>query len=645
MALTYLRKSKHSLFNITLLVFLIILLMKVFFAVNLDLYSDEVFYWQASSYPALAYSDLPFMTAVLAGIGSSLDPGNPFAVRILFILLGSSVPILIYWLALPITGKRLAIESASMSLCLPLLGSLGLLAVPDVPLIFWGILSIGFFERALRTNQIKFWLATSVVVALGFCTHYRFILYPVSAIVFLLVFRPARKQLMNPKLWTTITISSLGLIPVLWFNVTYNLDSAMFYFVERHPWQFQPSGLLHIFKQAGVVSPPLYLMFLATIYFMYNKAKLNELPAALLLSFCLTNLLVYSLLAPWADTTSTSIHWPLSGYVPLLVFFPESLRWVYKKIKNSLSEKYANLIVSLVPIIGLSGTFLALLGVGSQAFQTPIQKLVGNEILSTKMAGWKEFSSHTQSILDNEFPENHPIIITDNYYTAAQIEFSGLSKDVYTLDKDKAVRDGRIRQYQIWHKHEDDLNQYSYNSALYITENNTLTVIDKHNVLNTICRHSSDLNLISELNLFGGDKSYSYYTATHLINSNDPGTKKAFPCPFPPRAWIDSPQPSQEISGSFSINGWAYNEDVGIDRVQVLLNQVVISEVNYGLPRHDVVSAMHVLSDPNIPNLGFTIEIDTTKFENDLYEFELKLVNNFGTSIRYGKRMVSINNL
>jgi hypothetical protein len=293
----------------------------------------------------------------------------------------------------------------------------------------------------------------------------------------------------------------------------------------------------------------------------------------------------------------------------------------------------------------LSGTFLALSGVGSQAFQTPLQKLVGNEILSTKMAGWKEFANHTQSILDNEFPESQPIIITDNYYTAAQIEFSGLSKDVYTLDKDKAVRDGRIRQYQIWHKHEDDLNQNSYNSALYITENNTLTVIDKHNVLNTICRHSSDLNLISELNLFGGDKSYSYYAATHLINSNDPGAKKAFPCPFPPRAWIDSPQPNQEISGSFSINGWAYNEDVGIDKVQVLLNQKMIIEANYGLPRHDVVSAMHILSDPNIPNLGFTAEIDTTKFKNGLYEFELKLVNNFGTSIKYGKRMVSINNL
>ena len=32
-----------------------------------------------------------------------------------------------------------------LTLCLPLGGFLGLLAVPDVPLIFFGLLAIGFF--------------------------------------------------------------------------------------------------------------------------------------------------------------------------------------------------------------------------------------------------------------------------------------------------------------------------------------------------------------------------------------------------------------------------------------------------------------------------------------------------------------------
>ena len=623
----------------------IIFLLKIFLALKLDLYSDEVFYWQASSYPALAYSDLPFVTALLAGAGSLFDSGNPFAVRVLFIFLGSSVPFLFYWLALPIVGKRSAIESAALTACLPLLGSLGLLAVPDVPLIFLGILSIGFFERALRTNQTKFWLATGLFVALGFCTHYRFILYPASAIIFLLFFSPVRNQWKNPKLWLSFTLASLGLIPILWFNITYELDSVAFYFVERHPWQFEPSGLFHIFKQAGIVSPPLYLLFLLTIYLLYKKANKNEIPAALLLSFSLTNLLVYFVLAPWSDTTSTSMHWPLSGYIPLVVFLPESLRWVHSKIEKSWGIKSANFIATAIPAAGLIGTFAALMGVGSQAFQTRLQDLIGNEVLSNKMAGWSEFAEKTSDVLGDEFSSAAPVIITDNYYTAAQLEFAGGSTKVYTIDQDKAVNDGRFRQYQIWERHQANLNQRIGETALFITENSTLTQIDKYNVLGVMCRHSNNLSFVQEFSLFNGDKSFSYYIVDELIDSAHPSAKRAFPCPYPAAAWIDAPTPNQQINNIFTISGWAYNEDVGIDEVQVLMNDKVITNVAYGVFRGDVVEAMQVKTDPNAPELGFRVDLDTQAFENGSYELELNLVNKLGESTRHGKRKISINNL
>jgi 4-amino-4-deoxy-L-arabinose transferase-like glycosyltransferase len=144
-----------------------VLLTKIFLAVVLDLYSDEVFYWQASSRPALAYSDLPFMTALLIGAGSTLSAGSAFAARVPFILLGSCLPLLTFWIAKPLTNRRQALEAAALVLCLPLGGFLGLLAVPDVPLLFFGLLSISFFERAVRTDRMPYWLATGVVVACG----------------------------------------------------------------------------------------------------------------------------------------------------------------------------------------------------------------------------------------------------------------------------------------------------------------------------------------------------------------------------------------------------------------------------------------------------------------------------------------------
>ena len=79
----------------------LLLIVKLWLASRLDLYSDEIFYWLASTVPAPAYSDLPFVTALLAGLGSALDPGNPLATRALFLAGGSCLPAAVYWVSLP----------------------------------------------------------------------------------------------------------------------------------------------------------------------------------------------------------------------------------------------------------------------------------------------------------------------------------------------------------------------------------------------------------------------------------------------------------------------------------------------------------------------------------------------------------------
>ena len=636
-------KGRRHLELLILCLILSLITIKIFLSLKLDLYSDEVFYWQASSLPAIAYSDLPFITALLVGIGSSLDSHNTLAVRAFFILIGSSIPFLIYWLALPITSRKEALQSAFLSLCLPLLGFIGLLAVPDVPLVFFGILSIGFFERALRTNLIRFWIATGIFVALGLSTHYRFILYPASAFLFLTIFSPARKHWKNPRLWFCMATGSIGLIPILWFNFSYSFTSAAFYFVDRHPWEFDSTGLLHIFEQALISSPPMYVLFFSTIFLMIRKVKTHFLPAALLLSFSLTNLIIYAVLAPWSDSDSTTLHWPLSGYVPLLIFLPESLRILYTWISERKGNNAAKFLVGIIPSIGLCGTFGILLSLGSQAFQTPLQKIFGEEILSTKMAGWKQFIKHTEQLIVEENLNSFPIIVTDNYYTAAQLEFAGVEGDIYTIDKSKALQDGRLRQYQIWNKHQKALIQQTQKPALFITEDSALSISEKHRVIEEMCRYSDELVFLSELALFGRAKTFSYYSTTNLLDPQQKITNSA-PCPVPPKAWIDTPQEDAILSGKITVAGWAYNEDLGISSIEIILDGRVVAKANYGISRGDVASAMNVRRDPNTPNFGFEAEIDTTHLENGNHSLELMLINGQGNSLPYGKRSLEIEN-
>lgn len=624
--------------------FFLILFLKLILAFSLDLYSDEIFYWQASTRLALAYSDLPFMTALLISIGTALGAEHAFSVRLLFLLMGSCLPLLVYWVARPVTDHQQALESALLSLCLPLAGFLGLLAVPDVPLLCFGLLAFGCFERALRTDALRFWLLTGLVVACGLSTHYRFFLYPLAAMLYLSCYQPARSQWSNPRLWCAMLIASIGLFPILWFNLNNQLSSASFYFVDRHPWTFQASGLLHVFKQAGLVTPPLYALFVYIVWRLIGKARRGNGEALLFLCFSLTHLLTYLLLAPWTDATSTSIHWPLSGYMPLLVFAPGALREL-----NTLWQKRWNAVVAhrlllCVPLLGFLGTLVALAGIGSQALQQQLQPLLGNAVLSDKMAGWQEYSEHTASVIAENFDGSVPIIVTDNYYTAAQSEFAGLTLRSYTLDQDKAVRDGRIAQLQLWQVDEAGLRDIKSGPLLFVSEDSTLTIPAKFELLNRLCHLSEEVSYIGELSLFNGAKRFSYYRGRLKPQQAGLDNTRYQPCPFPAQAWLDTPLANATLNGTVPIAGWAFNEDIGVANVHLVMDGARVLQLEYGGNRPDVVQAMQVMTDPQAPDLGFNGLFDTRELPNGRHRLKLEIINNQGMTVFYGERTVTIAN-
>ena len=632
--------------------------LKVWFGVRLDLYSDEVFYWLAATEPAPAYSDLPFLTALLAGAGSALDPGNPLATRSLFLISGSLLPAAVYWLALPFTGRRDALQAAFLSICVPLGGFLGLLAVPDVPMLLCGLLSLGCLDRALRGNRTRYWLGCGVFMALGLCTHYRFILYPAGAFAFLLFAwdtHPApardthpesasrRSRWRNPGPWLAGGIAALGLLPLAWANLSANLGSASFYFLERHPWQFDATGLLHIPIQSLLVTPPLYALLLYSAWLTFKSGDTHAVGsrhARLLLWFSLPHLLAYALLAPWADANSTSAHWPLPGYFPLLVFAPEALGRLRGRLLRHWRQKPADFAVGAIPAIGFAGAVFALAGIGSQSWQTQLQPVLGDGVLSEKMAGWGEFNERSARLLAEDF-EAAPAVVSDNYYTMAQLQYAGTASDAYTLDRDKAVRDGRYRQLERWQRSEDAIRQRAGEAMLFITEDSALNVEQKHALIARACGLVDALEQIDQLSLFNGDKRFSFYRGQSILPA---AAAMARPCPYPPRAWIDQPAPGVILSGLAVISGWAYNEDLGVAGIRLYLDGEAIGDAEYGLPRPDVVEVTGLRGEPNQPELGFRASIDTSTFGPGRHELAIGVIDSRGFETVYGRREVNFAN-
>ena len=75
--------------------FIFLTVIKIFLASQLSLFGDdEAFYWQCSQYPASAYSDHPFMTALFIMAGTKLLGNTYLGVRLVFLILGGLIPFL-----------------------------------------------------------------------------------------------------------------------------------------------------------------------------------------------------------------------------------------------------------------------------------------------------------------------------------------------------------------------------------------------------------------------------------------------------------------------------------------------------------------------------------------------------------------------
>ena len=590
--------------------------LKALFAIRLELYSDEIFYWFESTRPALAYSDLPFMSSLLAGLGTAVLGDTPFAVRLPFFLLGCSLPVVLYWTALPLVGKAEAREAALLSLCLPLASSLGLLAVPDVPLVFLGLLAIGFFIRARATDSLTPWLATGVVVALGFSTHYRFSLFPAGAVLLLLWDSSSRQLWRNPRTLTAFVIAAIGLVPVILFNVSHQMGSVAFYLVDRHPWEFRPAGLLHLFEQALLSTPLLYGLLLATGLGLLRSAEPSARLVALIAAL---HIVLYASLAPFSDPTSTTLHWPLAGYIPLLIYAPAALR------RLTPSSTSGRRTTALLLGIGYLGSLTALIGVGSQSLHTPLQPILGMGVLSTKMAGWAPFAAETRRVVSSHF-EEPPLIVTDNYYTAAQLAFAKLAEpnSIYTLDTEKAVRDGRALQLSLWGMDAEALIDNKGSTALLITEDSTLNFGQKRALLQQACAVSEGFNFLQQIDIVGGAKQFSFY-AIHIAVPAQP-----IECSIPARGWIDSPAAGERVAENFTVSGWAFAEGNKVELIRVLIDGVSTPYSGTRTERADLNIVAGALLDSQFPQLGYRYKIETGDLSTGAHTLQLELVSESG---------------
>jgi 4-amino-4-deoxy-L-arabinose transferase-like glycosyltransferase len=565
---------------------LMLLAAKAWLAARVPLFVDEAWYWLEGQHPALAYSDLPGLTAWLARLGVELGGHSWLGLRWPFLLLAMAVPLLVRASAARLAGATAGDQAGTLALVLPLLGSAGLLALPDVPLTFAAALCLYAGVRLLQGIDRIALAALAVGLVLGALSHYRFAPI-VAAGLFGLLLEPAgRAVLRDARVRLALLLGAAAWLPLLHWNLRHGGAGWAFQLGERHPWQPHAEGVFLPLSQLAVVGPLLLALLLAALPELARRRRAGETGAGLLWGAALLPLALYLPLAFFADRERVSFHWLLQAWLPLLVAAP----WVWQRWPAWLRR--ATAATSVVLLAAALGYY------GIAASPAARAALADRALYPENFTGFDEAVAWLRA----EPPPPGAALVADNFMLGAQLGFALRRSDLPVLDHPLNHKHGRAAQLALWGL-----------QARLGAPRGAVTLLMDDGMIQLRRRLAHYRGRCAEA---GGLASPRVLAVDHgrrrFLRFDLPASSTAPPaCVLPAVAWLDAPTPGDRISrGPLAVAGWAFKDGAGLRRIEVTLDGRVVAQATAGRPAPHVATYWDGSSDPDQPDVGFAAELD-----------------------------------
>lgn len=581
-------------------------LFKCVLAARLPLFVDEAFYWQEGRHLAWAYSDLPGLTAWLTRLGVEVGGHNPLGLRWPFLLIAALLPWWVAAIARREAGPQYAWQAGMLTVLLPLLGTLGVLALPDVPLALATVLCLDAGSRLMRSTT---WMAAALLAAglvIGGLTHYRFIAVIGVGFVAMLMLPEGRRALRDMRVWLAVALGALAWLPLLLWNLD-NADAGLrFQLVERHPWAFHPDGLLFIAVQALLVTPLLLFAMLRA-----GIAQRCADSSAGVRYLAWSGLLVLSgffALGFFADSERVSFHWPLPAYLALLPLAPLALsRW------STALQRTTWMLAALGLFAGL-GYYAA---VSSPAVR---ERSVASKWYPSNFAGWSVLAREVDT-MRARMPAGTRLL-ADNFKIGAELGFALNDPDIRVLDHPLNHHHGRAPQLRLWGLQRDERIFPADAPTLLVVGATDVSYREQLQRYHDLCAMVGPLPPPKVLNIDHGRQRFLLFALSPAAVDGE--------CVAPAMAWVDTPAAGDAVDRRFPVQGWAFKDGVGLSRVEVLIDGKPIVDAEYGIERPEVVGFWAKWrdggsTDPQQPKVGFRAEVDLGKRPPGTYWLGLRL--------------------
>jgi hypothetical protein len=574
---------------------------KVMLAARLPLFVDEAFYAWEGRRLDWAYSDVPGLTAALTRMGGELGGMHALSIRAPFLVLGACLPWLVRGISRRWFGERVGEQAGLLALAMPLSGLLGVLAMPDVPLVFAALLCVDAIARLRERIGTPALLELALALAMGAFSHYRFAAVIVAGMAGMLLDPRGRALLRDVRIWLVLLVGALAWWPLWQWNLGHGGAGWRFQLLDRNPWGFHVDGLVWLPIQLLLVTPPLFALLLATLVTAWRRRDEANSPWAIILGIALVSVPGYFLLGFFADRERVSFHWPLAGWLLLTVAAPVLLsQW------RPWSRRILWATSAVAVLAGLSWLTAA---------SNPHERrsLADSRLYPEPFAGTAEAADW---LVGKRIDPRMPIIAGD-FEIGAQLAFHLARSDIRVLDDPLNHKHGRARQLQAWGLVLDGIDRLPAGPAWLLVDDTAISLKARLLAYHHRCDVLGRLPPPEVLLVDHGRKRYLLYRV------DSPG--KPGDCVAPALAWLDAPVSGAGVAGPFAVKGWAFKDGVGLDRVEVLLDGRPAGDADYGAAMPNVQAYWKISTDPNQPRVGFRMELDSTKLSPGRYWLGLRL--------------------
>ena len=578
--------------------------LKLVLATHLPLFVDEAFYWQEGQHLAWAYSDLPALTAWLARLGVAVFGPHALGLRLPFLVIGAALPWLVARLAARLSGARTGWQAGTLALLLPLAGSLGLLALPDVPLLLASLLCLDAGVRLLE--RVDAWALGELALGLvlGGLTHYRFAAVIAVGFLALLALPAGRRALRHPAPWLAVVAGALAWLPLLLWNLRHADAGLRFQLVDRHPWQFGSDGLLLGLLQLLPVTPLLLVaLALASVHGLRDVR-----PAARYLSLCGVGIVVgFLLLGFFADRERVSFHWPLPGFVALLPLVPAVLDdWS----RGWRVATHATAALGLVVVLG----FFAMAAVPAWRQQT-----AGHRLYPSNFAGWEPLADAVRAERAR-LPADTRLLAGD-FKIGAELGFLLGTPDIAVLDHPLNHHHGRAPQLALWGLQHDGVRTAP---MLLVVGDGDVRFSERLAYYQRLCAQVGPLPPPRVLNIDHGRQRFLLFAL--------PAKRVAGPCVTPALSHIDVPTVGARVGRRFAVSAWAVKDVAGVRAVHVLLDGRIVATARRAGPNPWVVGPFLQgrSRDPAGPDVQFEAEVDASALPPGRHWLGLRVIGGDG---------------